>query len=474
VDAPSNGPDSAPQRLTSDSTEQEPWRNKWKPLASITPREGGHGKVHFVQSSDGKTKGALKLLKENLKAERRARMRREVVVLDTLKHVKGIPAVLDDNTSDFEDKSVPLYVVLQFVDGKNLSEHIHRPLQIDKAVPIAVQLCKIVKLCHESGVVHRDVKPDNIICETNSSQVWLVDFGQTWIEDDSLPFKTETDQEIGNRFLRLPELRSGSSIKDDQRSDLTFVCGVLFWLLTHERPSTLLDENALPPHRAKELCFPEDTKSDNRWDLIRSLFDVGFTSGINQRFQNADDLLERLQEISNPAPKGSVPNRVQDEFEKLLQFQARAEVGTWNNIRDAMMQASRSLVESLTELARIRNLSPGAAAPRMESSNATVFDYTLRLAHGDFLSTTVSHYIRLVEPNRSHVEAAFRFSHEPIPVDFLHHIIEVLPLTCVGLRKRSREKQTIFSRLRLRTFANSMRGNSSQHSRAKASRLTDT
>jgi len=345
-------------------------------------------------------------------------MRREVVALETLSGIKGIPAVLEHNTSDFENKSILLYVVLEFIYGTNLGEHIHTPLEIEIALAMAIQLCQIVKSCHESGVVHRDIKPDNLIIEASSGDVWLVDFGQTWFEDDSLPFKTETGQEVGNRFLRLPELFSGSKLKDDERSHLTFVCGIFFWLLTHEKPSTLLNENSSPPHRAKELSFPEKTRSDNRWDLIRSLFDVGFAPGINQRFQSADDLLQRLQEISNPAPKKGMPNRVQDAFEKLLQIQARAEVETWNNIRDAMMQASQSLVERLMELARNRNLSPGIAGPRMESSNSAVFDYTLRLAHGGFLSAAVIHYIRLVEPNCSRVEAAFRFSHEPIPLDF--------------------------------------------------------
>ena len=63
MDTSSNELESISQSLTSDPTEQEARRLSWKPLAGVSPKEGGQGSVHFVDSLDAKTRGALKVLK---------------------------------------------------------------------------------------------------------------------------------------------------------------------------------------------------------------------------------------------------------------------------------------------------------------------------------------------------------------------------------------------------------------------------
>jgi len=208
--------------------ETEPWSYRWN--VANTPRKGGNQfVVQLVQDLEGTTRGGLKLLKEDSNSERRARLAREVIILQRLGGVPGIPVVLDHNTANHGTKIAPLYVVLEFIDGVSLSEHFQSALSIDDSVRITIQLCEIVRLCHERGVAHRDIKPDNIMVQGGSEKVWLIDFGIGWPEDDADPFETEINQELGNRFLRLPELHSPDATgKRDQRSDLTLVCGVLF------------------------------------------------------------------------------------------------------------------------------------------------------------------------------------------------------------------------------------------------------
>jgi hypothetical protein len=87
-------------------------------------------------------------------------------------------------------------------------------------------------------------------------------------------------------------------------------------------------------------------------------------------------------------------------------------------IRDSMMGASRALLDRLCELTTERQLSWGRANPYMPDSNSVSFKYTLQLEHADYLPVTVGHYVRLLEPNGSYVEASFRFSDEPIPLTF--------------------------------------------------------
>ena len=86
--------------------------------------------------------------------------------------------------------------------------------------------------------------------------------------------------------------------------------------------------------------MPAETLADHRWNRVRSLFDVGFTHGINRRFHTADDLLQRLQEIADPRPRPISLNRVEEAYQKFLEFEARAEVEMEKKITDAMIKAS--------------------------------------------------------------------------------------------------------------------------------------
>jgi serine/threonine protein kinase len=273
-----------------------PWASKWKPIVGLTPKFGGQGKVTFVEHADKHVRGALKTLRDSspnsrLRKERRARMRREVVALETLKGTRGITRVLDHNTDRFDDLSIELYVVQELIEGRTLAQHADPPVGITEATRITVELCELVKECHGAGVLHREIKPDNIIIDSLGA-IWLVDFGLTYVEEsDSL--KTDTNEEIGNRFLRVPEYSSGRGAKYAPQSDLTLICGVLFKLITGHKPSNLQDDRALPPHLSRHSPVEEEIKSDPRWPRIKSIFDIGFAVDINLRFSTADELLRQ-------------------------------------------------------------------------------------------------------------------------------------------------------------------------------------
>jgi eukaryotic-like serine/threonine-protein kinase len=145
------------------------------------------------------------------------------------------------------------------------------------------------------------MKPDNILISASSNDLWLIDFGIGWTESEDDPFATEINQELGNRFLRLPELHGPNlDSKHDVRSDVTFVCGVFFWLLTHSKPFQLVNEKLEAPHVFQANRLPKDVTDDSRWNLISSIFDVGFAPGVNSRFQAAFELRDRLKELLVP------------------------------------------------------------------------------------------------------------------------------------------------------------------------------
>ncbi len=235
--------------------------------------------VRMVQSADGNTSGVLKILKNPRDSVRRYRLAREVQALEKLRDTEGIPRILDHNTTSLGEKEIPLYLVIERIEGVTLSKEFRTPLNLDESLKLTIKICELVFRCHRCNVTHRDIKPDNIIIERITGNVSLIDFGEAWNEDQIPSLETDINAELGNRFLRLPEFTSGTETKDDPRSDLTFVVGILFWLLTQKKPAQLLNAEPNPPHRRMESLLPEKIVSDTRWPFVRSIFDVGFSPG---------------------------------------------------------------------------------------------------------------------------------------------------------------------------------------------------
>lgn len=142
----------------------------------------------------------------------------------------------------------------------------------------------------------RDIKPDNIILkDENPLQPVLVDFGMSFYEgEDQLTLR---GQQIGNRFLHLPEFSPGSSDKRNPRSDITQCAGILFYALTNIMPRELRDSNGFAPHQS--VLGKEALSKHTDIDLIAMLniFDKVFDYKIHTRWESAQILAEELRKI---------------------------------------------------------------------------------------------------------------------------------------------------------------------------------
>jgi serine/threonine protein kinase len=335
---------------------------------------------------------------------------KEVFALERLRGNKGIPSVLDHNSAQVEDKNTPLFLVTERVEGVTLVNRFHQPLELENGLGITARICELVRLCHRENVIHRDIKPDNIIIDPNTGDISLIDFGEAWTEDIIGSLETHVSEELGNRFLRLPEMMSGSERKDDPRSDLTFVCGILFWLLTQKKPIQPLNDERKAPHYAMANRFSPAVISDRRWPFVQSIFDVGFSIGLGQRYQTADDLLKALNEALNPVfPNRTDSERAKEELAKLKAFYNRAEIAAEDAIQQSMNQASTLLLNDLKNLARSNNLFCNSTLP------GQIFRFLLKFRESDRIWVDVSHWVRLVGPNRStegklsYVEACYAY-----------------------------------------------------------------
>jgi serine/threonine protein kinase len=275
----------------------KPWISNWEELEPIG--KGGQGRTLLVRRRDGTPSDlrVLKVLNRQDDLERRARMHREVAALETIDH-PCVPKLIDSNAGSFRDTSIPLYMVMERVDGPTLEKLVdeHGPLPVRDAAVLTLNLLDAVGACHHAGLVHRDIKPDNVIV-AQSGSAHLVDWGLSYNVDS--PGSLETgSKEIGNRFLHLPELQEGDQ-KRLQVSDLTQTVGILFYAITGRIPRVLTDAQGRRPHQRGEVAEAILSLESQQRNRLLRIFDQGFDTVIERRFGSASSLAGAIAQLAN-------------------------------------------------------------------------------------------------------------------------------------------------------------------------------
>src|SRR5215471_14946214 len=201
-------------------------------LASYTLLEPiGHGGMAVVyrarQDSLDRTV-AVKILSENLAAspEFLERFRREARTVGNLRH----PNVITVFDFGEDDRGVP-YLVLEFIEGPTLADLMDAGLDDSRIPDLLDQIAAGLDYAHRRGVIHRDVKPGNVLL-TEDGRVVLADFGLAWLLEGA--HLTLTGGVIGTPEYMAPEQASGEGI--DHRADVYALGVVLYEMLVGERP----------------------------------------------------------------------------------------------------------------------------------------------------------------------------------------------------------------------------------------------
>lgn len=254
--------------------------------------------------------GCLKVLSNQKDPERRLRFFREATAYDTCHHPL-IPRLLASNAHNHVDPDHKLFLITEFIPGPTLSKRIEEggPLSWQDGFDLTLELLKAVLYIHDNEWVHRDIKSDNIILRNGEiAAPVLLDFGLSYREGVAASLITEHGQEIGNRFLRLPDLSIGSLSKRDERSDLAFVGGILFYVLTGMLPATLQDANGRMPHQREDALAQLSTLAGATAPRLLDFFDRCFNPAINRRYPNAKSMLSALEALLVPGREsGSGP-----------------------------------------------------------------------------------------------------------------------------------------------------------------------
>lgn len=272
------------------------WKARWKVDKPIPG--GAQAEAFRVKHKFLKTSAFLKVMKKTTDLERRARFFRESAAYKSYQH-KGLLPLIQTNAHLFEDLEIAPYIITEWVDGRNLRSRLEESgiLDLNDALTATVTLLDIIAYLHSEGCVHRDVKPDNIILRGDQpSDPVLLDFGICYSANPDM-HRTEAGQELGNRFLRLLELSSGSNGKQDPISDITFVAGILFFMLSGHSPSTLRDGEGKHPHQIFSIN-PEGKISSKQEFQLKRFFDRAFRYEVSRRFQTASEMKVELKLIA--------------------------------------------------------------------------------------------------------------------------------------------------------------------------------
>jgi serine/threonine protein kinase len=193
---------------------------------------------------------------------------------------KGIVQI-SDNFSENDT----VYFVMDFVEGVSLSELVQQKgrLSESEAVSYAILILEALKTVHKNGILHRDIKPDNVIIRAQDNQPVLIDFGIA---------REYVDNEVGNHTIMFsvgysaPE-QQVAKFKRTASMDLYSVGAILYYCLTGQRPQTP-SEIAVDGYISVSSINPEVSPA------IEEIIQKAMQQKIENRFQSSTEMIKAL------------------------------------------------------------------------------------------------------------------------------------------------------------------------------------
>jgi beta-lactam-binding protein with PASTA domain/tRNA A-37 threonylcarbamoyl transferase component Bud32 len=243
----------------------------------------------------------VKTLRDDLARDQtfQARFRREAQSAASLNH-PSIVAVYDTGEDMVGNTPVP-YIVMEFVDGRTLRDLLRddRRLLPERAAEITDGVLRALDYSHRNGIVHRDIKPGNVML-TRSGDVKVMDFGIARAVSDSQMTMTQTAQVIGTAQYLSPEQARGERV--DARSDLYSTGCLLYELLTGRPPFTGDSPVAIAYQHVKEDPVPPSQVDPEVPPWADAIVLKAMQKDPADRYQSAGEMRNDIQRALSGAP----------------------------------------------------------------------------------------------------------------------------------------------------------------------------
>ena len=277
---------------------------KYRILSEIG--EGGMGTVYEAEQDSPRRKVALKVIKAGVVSRNLLhRFEIEAQILGKLDH-PGIATIFEAGTFDEGHGKQPFFA-MEFVQGKLLTDYANKhKLGTRDRLGLLAKIADAVQHAHQKGVIHRDLKPGNILVN-NEGQIKILDFGVARATDADIQtttMQTDIGQLIGTIPYMSPEQASGNPDDLDTRSDVYAIGVIAYELLTGQMP---YDLNQMMIHEAVRVIREDEPRA---LSSINNTFrgDVEIIVGKalvkekERRYQSASDLSSDIERYLNNEP----------------------------------------------------------------------------------------------------------------------------------------------------------------------------
>ena len=266
---------------------------------------GGMADVFIGDDTRLNRKVAIKVLRRDLARDPSfvARFRKEALAAGGLNH-SGIVSVYDSG----EENNSP-YIVMELITGESLRQLLQKGLIPQaRALEIVEGILQALEYSHKEGIVHRDIKPGNIMI-TDSGDIKVMDFGIARATDDIGATMTNTWNVVGTAQYLSPEQATGEMA--DGRSDLYSLGCLMYELLTGRPPFTGDTPVSIAyQHVSSPITPASQVKPGLSTDIDRML-EVVLSKDPNNRYQDATAMLADLQRVIKGEP---VTTKIQKVF----------------------------------------------------------------------------------------------------------------------------------------------------------------
>jgi serine/threonine protein kinase/beta-lactam-binding protein with PASTA domain len=252
---------------------------------------------------------AIKTLRADLARDQifQARFRREAQSAASLNH-PSIVAVYDTGEDMATGVPVP-YIVMEYVDGRTVRDLLqegHRLLP-ERSLEIIDGVLRALDYSHQAGIVHRDIKPGNVMV-TRNGDIKVMDFGIARAMSDAQATMTQTAQVIGTAQYLSPEQARGERV--DARSDLYSAGCLLYELLTGRPPFTGDSPVAIAYQHVRENPVPPSRVDPDVPVWADAIVLKAMAKSPADRYQTAADMRADLQRAASGMPVSAPPTRL--------------------------------------------------------------------------------------------------------------------------------------------------------------------